>query len=113
MLGSATSREAQTEIVIELQSAMVSNATLAAICVSCGLQDHLLFDSHQLAVNIREYAQNITERADQEYQEAEAERRRPGQYWAGIEPPKVSPPLLRGESPTTECSPWPGAIRLD
>lgn len=89
--------------MIDLQSAMVSNATLAAICVSCGLQDHLLFDSHQLAVNIQEYAQKITEKAEKEYRDAEAENRRPGQYWVGIEPPKVRFPLTPRTNQTGEC----------
>ncbi|KAF6762700.1 hypothetical protein DFP72DRAFT_1060951 [Ephemerocybe angulata] len=72
-----------------LKSAMVSNSTLAAICVSSGLRDHLLFDSQQLAQSIEEYVTVITEKADEENRAAEAERRPAGQFWLGVEPPKA------------------------
>jgi len=72
-----------------IQSAMVSNSTLAAVCVSSGLQEHLLCESQQLKRSIAEYAKNIRKAAEEEHRVARQENRRAGQYWVGIEPPKV------------------------
>ena len=68
---------------------MVSNDTLAAICVSCGLHEHLLFESHQLFNQIQQYASQIKQKAEEEYRDAEENHRPPGQFWVGVEPPKV------------------------
>jgi len=68
---------------------MVSNATLAAVCVWAGLHEHLLFESHVLASDIQAYADNLKGRQEAEYARAQQEGRMPGQYWADVEPPKV------------------------
>jgi len=68
---------------------MVSNATLAAVCVWAGLHEHLLFESHVLASDIQAYADNLKRRQEAEYARARQEGRMPGQYWAEVEPPKV------------------------
>ena len=68
---------------------MVSNAALAAVCVWSGLHEHLLFESKTLEENIRAYACELGEKQLAEYEQAESEGRRPGQYWIEIEPPKA------------------------
>lgn len=83
------------------QGAMVSNSALAAVCVSSGLREHLLFESYQLAGSIEVYANELKTRQQKEYLAAEREGRSPGQYWLGIEPPKVPAcfsPSTRGYS---------------
>jgi endoribonuclease Dicer len=69
---------------------MVSNSTLAAVCVWSGLQEHLLFESYILAGSIQAYADELKLKQAKEYELAEKEHRTPGQYWLEIEPPKVS-----------------------
>lgn len=69
---------------------MVSNSALAAVCVWSGLQEHLLFESPQLAASIQGYTDELKQRQQQEYSLAEQEGRSPGQYWLDIEAPKVS-----------------------
>jgi endoribonuclease Dicer len=71
------------------QGAMVSNSALAAVCVSSRLREHLHFESYQLAGSIEVYANELKTRQQKEYLAAEGEGRSPGQYWLGIEPPKV------------------------
>lgn len=68
---------------------MVSNATLAAVCVWSGLHEHLMFESYTLANNIRIYADELSTKEGEEYALAQKECRSPGQYWLEIEPPKV------------------------
>jgi len=68
---------------------MVSNATLAAVCVWSGLHQHLLLESYQLACSIQTYVDNLKYKQDEEYKRAEKEGRSPGQYWLEIEPPKT------------------------
>ena len=68
---------------------MVSNSTLAAICVIAGLHRHLLYDSSELKNNIDMYEATLKTRRDREYETAAMENRRPGQYWSDLEPPKV------------------------
>ena len=68
---------------------MVSNTTLAALCVWSGLHEHLMFDSYILANSIQLYADRVKVRQVEEYAFAENENRLPGQYWLDIEPPKV------------------------
>ncbi|PPQ92348.1 LOW QUALITY PROTEIN: hypothetical protein CVT25_008698 [Psilocybe cyanescens] len=69
--------------------AMVSNSALAAVCVWSGLQEHLLFESPNLAASIEAYINELKERQEKEYTLAEQEGRTPGQYWLDIEPPKA------------------------
>ncbi|KDR83836.1 hypothetical protein GALMADRAFT_150895 [Galerina marginata CBS 339.88] len=69
--------------------AMVSNSALAAVCVWSGLQEHLLFESAQLAASIQGYTNELKEKQEKEYALAEQEGRSPGQYWLDIEPPKA------------------------
>jgi len=68
---------------------MVSNSTLAALCVWSRLQEHLMFESDQLANSIQTYADQLKAKQIEEYQQAEREGRAPGQYWLESEPPKV------------------------
>jgi len=68
---------------------MVSNSALAAVCVWSGLQEYLLFESSQLSSSIQNYANELKERQEKEYELAMEEGRSPGQYWLDMEPPKV------------------------
>jgi endoribonuclease Dicer len=68
---------------------MVSNSALAAVSVSSGLHEYLLFESSQLEYGIRSYVADIKDKKDKEYALAKQEGRSPGQYWLEIEPPKV------------------------
>lgn len=66
---------------------MVSNAALAALCVSCGLYKYLHFESYALATTFEAYAQQLeTKRLEAE---AAAEDSLPRQHWLQVEPPKV------------------------
>lgn len=68
---------------------MVSNAALAAVCVTSGLHQHLLFESDKLAHDIREYEYLLRRAQTEEYTSAEKEGRPAGQFWHNIESPKV------------------------
>ena len=68
---------------------MVSNVTLAAVCVSAGLHKHLHYESAALAASIRAYATELVNRQRTEIEQAAQEHRSPGQYWTEVEPPKV------------------------
>ncbi|KAG8218739.1 hypothetical protein J3R82DRAFT_4409 [Butyriboletus roseoflavus] len=70
-----------------LKGAMVSNATLAALCVSCGLHKHLHFDSYALATTFETYAQKVE--ANRLEAEATAKDSLPTQHWLQVEPPKA------------------------
>ena len=69
---------------------MVSNATLATICVLTGLYEYLQFASSDLATQITLYATKIRALHDEEHSSAAKEQRLPRQFWVEIEPPKVS-----------------------
>ncbi|KAF9006465.1 hypothetical protein BDQ17DRAFT_1351795 [Cyathus striatus] len=71
-----------------LKAAMVSNSALAAVCVSSGLHEYLVLQSHELARNVGEYATKLKARQKEAYKLAQEECRSPGQYWYDIEPPK-------------------------
>ncbi|KAJ3736470.1 hypothetical protein DFJ43DRAFT_1052289 [Lentinula guzmanii] len=76
-----------------LKGVMVSNTTLAAVCVSSGLHHHLLFESDKLAHDIREYEYLLNRARTEEY--TLAEKGHPiGQFWHNIESPKVLSDLL-------------------
>ncbi|KAJ4481439.1 hypothetical protein C8J55DRAFT_560005 [Lentinula edodes] len=77
-----------------LKGAMVSNAALAAVCVTSGLHQHLLFESDKLAHDIREYEYLLRRAQTEEYTSAEKEGRPAGQFWHNIESPKVLSDLL-------------------
>ncbi|KAJ3922820.1 hypothetical protein F5877DRAFT_87971 [Lentinula edodes] len=77
-----------------LKGAMVSNAALAAVCVTSGLHQHLLFESDKLAHDIREYEYLLRRAQTEEYTSAEREGRPAGQFWHNIESPKVLSDLL-------------------
>lgn len=68
---------------------MVSNVTLAAICVFAGLHEHLHYESAALAASIRVYATELMNRQKAEVEEAAREHRPAGQFWTEVEPPKV------------------------
>ncbi|KAF8897452.1 hypothetical protein BD779DRAFT_1608060 [Infundibulicybe gibba] len=72
-----------------LKSAMVSNSALGAVCVSSGLQKHLMLESYQLVASIQSYAKQLNLAQTEEYRVAALEGRPPGQYWLDIESPKV------------------------
>lgn len=67
----------------------MSNSALAAVCVWSGLQQHLLFESHNLADSIQAYVEKLKACQSKEYALAAQEDRSPGQFWLEIEPPKV------------------------
>ncbi|KAH7916192.1 hypothetical protein BJ138DRAFT_996390 [Hygrophoropsis aurantiaca] len=77
-----------------LKGAMVSNSALAAVCVWSGLHEHLMFESHSLANNIRTYAEQLKLKQQEEYESASRESRSPGQFWLEIEPPKALSDLV-------------------
>jgi endoribonuclease Dicer len=68
---------------------MVSNSTLAALCISSGLQEHLMFESYHLANSIQVYVDQLKAKQDEEHEQATRDSRAPGQYWLEIDPPKV------------------------
>jgi endoribonuclease Dicer len=72
-----------------LKSAMVCNSALAAISVHYGFHEHILFRDHRAANSVKSYATQLGLHKERELQMAKREDRRPGQYWVGIEPPKV------------------------
>ncbi|TDL29625.1 ribonuclease III [Rickenella mellea] len=72
-----------------LKGAMVSNSTLAAVCVWAGLHEHLLFESYALADSIRAYSDELGIKQREEEDLAAKESRLPGQYWLEVEPPKA------------------------
>ncbi|THH00410.1 hypothetical protein EW026_g2116 [Hermanssonia centrifuga] len=71
------------------KAAMVSNATLATICVLMGLYKHAQHASLDLTNSIAAYVEQVRVLQDQEYKLAAGENRQPGQFWFEIEPPKV------------------------
>ncbi|KAG9317557.1 hypothetical protein JVU11DRAFT_1764 [Chiua virens] len=70
-----------------LKGAMVSNSTLAALCVTCGLHKHLHFDSYALATAIETYVHQLE--AKRLEAEVAAEDNQPRQHWLQVEPPKA------------------------
>ncbi|KAI5124869.1 hypothetical protein M0805_007301 [Coniferiporia weirii] len=72
-----------------LKGAMVSNATLAAVCVWAGLHKHLLFESNALDDSIQTYAIALKGKQKEAYEQASRENGPPGQYWVEVEPPKA------------------------
>ncbi|CAK5275583.1 unnamed protein product [Mycena citricolor] len=64
-----------------LKAAMVSNSTLAAIAVTCGLSNHLLL-ADPLADSTTRYINQLKQKEAEEYELAAQEKRQPGQYWA-------------------------------
>ncbi|KAH7887826.1 hypothetical protein F5I97DRAFT_1952052 [Phlebopus sp. FC_14] len=72
-----------------LKGAMVSNSTLAAVCVLSGLHSYLHFESHALACALESYTRQLDSRRLRESGVAAHEQRDPGQYWLDLEPPKV------------------------
>ncbi|KAK7061646.1 hypothetical protein R3P38DRAFT_2494335 [Favolaschia claudopus] len=71
-----------------LKGAMVSNSTLAAICVLSGLHQHILLASH-FANSVSEYISRLKLKRSEEYELARLEERSPGQYWQETDPPKA------------------------
>lgn len=68
---------------------MVSNSTLAAVCVYAGLHEHLLFESHSIESSIQAYSDELDKARRADYARAEREGSLAGQYWVDIEQPKV------------------------
>lgn len=68
---------------------MVSNHTLAALCVHLELHLHIQHTESQLSNNIKTYSNRLRSLKRAEYELAYAEHRSPGQYWLETEPPKV------------------------
>lgn len=69
---------------------MVSNSALAALCVSCGLHEHIQHVAPELRNSIQAYMGKVNALQKHEYALAERERRPPGQYWLEVDHPKVS-----------------------
>lgn len=72
---------------------MVSNHTLAALCVHHGLHKHVQYANFSVD-NVKGYIFRLENLRKVEYERAVAEQRSPGQYWLEVEPPKVSVPQL-------------------
>jgi len=72
-----------------LKGAMVSNSTLAAVCVLSGLYEHFLYKSHVLQASIQDYVTKLKASQAKEYQNAETEDRPPGQFWLELAAPKT------------------------
>lgn len=68
---------------------MVSNSTLAAICVRSGFHNILIYDSPALGASIQEYVDTLEVAKQNEERTAYKEGRSTGQYWSEVEPPKV------------------------
>ena len=68
---------------------MVTNSTLATICVLTGLHDYVQHSSPDLSRNIAMYAETIRRIRDEEDKQSKAEGRVPIQFWAEVEAPKV------------------------
>ncbi|KAI0698923.1 hypothetical protein BC835DRAFT_1333420 [Cytidiella melzeri] len=71
-----------------LKSAMVSNQTLAALCVVTGLHEAAQC-SGDIGRAITGYAKRINTLKDQEYKRARVAGQLPGQFWLEAEPPKI------------------------
>ncbi|KAI0939123.1 hypothetical protein AcV5_000626 [Taiwanofungus camphoratus] len=72
-----------------IKQAMVSNSALAALCVSCGLHEHIQHVAPELRNSIQAYMGKVNALQKHEYALAERERRPPGQYWLEVDHPKV------------------------
>ncbi|KAF8076296.1 hypothetical protein FPV67DRAFT_1471163 [Lyophyllum atratum] len=72
-----------------LKGAMVSNSTLAAICVLSGLYEHFLYKSHVLQISIQDYITRLKASQAKEYKNADKEGRPPGQFWLELSAPKT------------------------
>ncbi|KAF7331986.1 hypothetical protein MKEN_00078900 [Mycena kentingensis (nom. inval.)] len=71
-----------------VKAAMVSNPTLAAICVESQLHKHIWMASH-IQTLVSDYARKLETSKAEETALAKQEGRATGQYWQAIEPPKV------------------------
>ncbi|KAI0091960.1 hypothetical protein BDY19DRAFT_1027492 [Irpex rosettiformis] len=71
-----------------LKSAMVSNQTLAALCVLTSLHEAVQCGG-DIGRAITAYGKRINGLKAQEYKSATTERRLPGQFWLEVEPPKI------------------------
>ncbi|KZW03985.1 hypothetical protein EXIGLDRAFT_827922 [Exidia glandulosa HHB12029] len=72
-----------------LKNAMVSNSTLAALCVHSRLHEHMMHTSSQLASKIQAYIKALDDARSREKTLAEDECRPPIQYWLELEHPKA------------------------
>jgi endoribonuclease Dicer len=69
---------------------MVSNATLAAICIHLGLHHYLIYQSHGLKSQIEKYDTEIQKRRRfEDHQLSLGKKPTIGGYWIDTEPPKV------------------------
>ena len=68
---------------------MMSNSTLATIFVSSKLSNGVSYGPREIT-SLNSFANTIESLRNEEYKRAETEKRSPGQFWQGIEPPKVS-----------------------
>lgn len=77
-----------------LKGAMVSNSTLAAVCVYSGVHEHLIFESQSIASSIQAYSELLDSARKADEVRSKIEGRLPGQYWVDIEQPKVLSDVL-------------------
>lgn len=70
---------------------MVSNTTLATICVLSGLHTYLQFSSKDLSIATSICVAKVRTLHDTEHKLAENEGRLPCQFWMELELPKASP----------------------
>ncbi|KIJ56735.1 hypothetical protein M422DRAFT_57385 [Sphaerobolus stellatus SS14] len=77
-----------------LKGAMVSNSTLAAVCVYSRIHEFLLYESELITNSINVYSELLEEARKKDEIQANYEGRLPGQYWVDIEQPKVLSDVL-------------------
>lgn len=68
---------------------MVSNSALAALCVKCGIHQLVDTKGHGTSHNLNAYVSAVTTALQEEQWVSSREGRPLGQYWLGLQPPKV------------------------
>jgi len=88
-------RAASPGNLTNMRSALVSNNTLAALCVFYGLHKHLTYKSSGLDVHIHKYQEELQRRQRIEDEQLKLNRSKTsGGYWAEVEAPKVLSDML-------------------
>jgi endoribonuclease Dicer len=68
---------------------MVSNSTLATLCVRSGIYELVDVRAHRLGDALRRFAKEVNAKHQEEHILAAKDKRPPGQYWLDIECSKV------------------------
>jgi hypothetical protein len=72
------------------QCAMVSNSTLAALCVWSGIYEFVDPRAHRDGDRLEHYASLVRAKHWEETESSQRENRHGRQYWSGLDCPKVS-----------------------